>query len=50
MERLISAVGMLVLLGLAWLMSNNKRRINMRTVVVGLSTCPRWRATHSTTA
>ncbi|MCA9785631.1 MAG: NupC/NupG family nucleoside CNT transporter, partial [Candidatus Cloacimonetes bacterium] len=37
MERLISAVGMLVLLGLAWLMSNNKRRINMRTVVVGLS-------------
>jgi CNT family concentrative nucleoside transporter len=37
MERLISAVGILVLLGLAWLMSNNKRRINLRTVGVGIA-------------
>lgn len=36
MERLISGVGILVLLGLAWLMSNNKKRINLRTVIVGL--------------
>jgi CNT family concentrative nucleoside transporter len=35
MERLISVVGMIVLLGLAWLMSNNKKRINYRTVIVG---------------
>ncbi|MBI5623037.1 MAG: NupC/NupG family nucleoside CNT transporter [Elusimicrobia bacterium] len=36
MERLIGFVGIAVLLGLAWLMSNNKRRINLRTVGVGL--------------
>ncbi|MDD5629854.1 MAG: nucleoside transporter C-terminal domain-containing protein [Elusimicrobia bacterium] len=36
MNRLIGFVGIVVLLGLAWLMSNNKRRINLRTVGVGL--------------
>lgn len=35
--RLMSLVGILVLLGCAWLMSNNKRKINMRTVIVGIS-------------
>jgi concentrative nucleoside transporter, CNT family len=36
MDRLMSLVGMFALLGIAFLMSNNKKRINMRTVVVGL--------------
>jgi CNT family concentrative nucleoside transporter len=36
MDRLIGFVGIAVLLGLAWLMSNNKRRISLRTVGVGL--------------
>ncbi|MFH0880647.1 MAG: Na+ dependent nucleoside transporter N-terminal domain-containing protein, partial [Lentisphaerota bacterium] len=35
-ERLISFIGIFILLFVAWLMSNNKRRINMRTVVVGI--------------
>ena len=34
--RLISLMGVVVLLFIAWLMSNNKRRINYRTVVGGL--------------
>ncbi len=37
LARLMSLFGVVVLLGLAWLMSNNRRRINYRTVVVGLS-------------
>ena len=37
MERLMSLVGMLVLLAIAFLMSNNKRKVNVRTVVVGIS-------------
>ncbi len=37
MERLISVFGCLVLLGIAWLMSNNKRKINYRTVAWGLA-------------
>ena len=37
LPRLMSLFGIVVLLGIAWLMSNNKRRINYRTVVVGLS-------------
>jgi concentrative nucleoside transporter, CNT family len=36
MDRLMSLVGMVALLGIAFLMSNNKKRINMRTVGVGL--------------
>ncbi|MFA6316525.1 MAG: Na+ dependent nucleoside transporter N-terminal domain-containing protein, partial [Elusimicrobiota bacterium] len=36
MDRLIGLVGIVVLLGLTWLMSNNKKRINLRTVSVGL--------------
>ncbi len=36
MERLISAFGLLVMLGLAWLMSSDRRRINLRTVGGGL--------------
>ncbi|MFQ5602761.1 MAG: NupC/NupG family nucleoside CNT transporter [bacterium] len=36
MERLISGVGCLVLLGTAWLLSNNKREINLRVVLWGL--------------
>ncbi|MBU0520088.1 NupC/NupG family nucleoside CNT transporter [bacterium] len=35
MERLISLLGILALLGIAFLMSNNKRKINFRTVLVG---------------
>lgn len=36
MERLISAFGLLVMLGLACLMSSDRRRINLRTVGGGL--------------
>ncbi|MFH1861442.1 MAG: nucleoside transporter C-terminal domain-containing protein [bacterium] len=35
MERLISFLGMIVLLGIAVLMSNNRRQIKVRTVIVG---------------
>jgi CNT family concentrative nucleoside transporter len=35
MERFISFFGMLSLFGIAYLMSNNKRRIKIRTVLVG---------------
>jgi concentrative nucleoside transporter, CNT family len=34
--RLMSIVGIFALLGIAWLLSNNKRKINFRTVFVGL--------------
>ncbi len=34
--RLMSLAGMAVLLGIAWLLSNNRRRINYRTVAVGI--------------
>ena len=37
MERFNSFLGMFVLLGAAFLMSNNRRRIKIRTVVVGVS-------------
>ncbi|MBI5208989.1 MAG: NupC/NupG family nucleoside CNT transporter [Elusimicrobia bacterium] len=36
MERLIGLVGIAVLLGLAWLMSNDKKHVNLRTVGVGM--------------
>jgi len=36
MERLISVFGCFVLIGIAWLLSNNKRQINYRVVVWGL--------------
>ncbi len=36
MERLISVFGCFVLLGIAWLMSNNKKKIDYRTVFWGL--------------
>jgi concentrative nucleoside transporter, CNT family len=36
-ERLMSLIGIFVLLGLAWLLSSDRRRINLRTVVVGIS-------------
>ncbi len=36
MERLISFFGCFVLLGIAWLLSNNKRQINYRIVIWGL--------------
>ncbi|MFQ5750463.1 MAG: NupC/NupG family nucleoside CNT transporter [bacterium] len=36
MERLISVGGCFVLLGIAWLLSNNKRQINYRVVLWGL--------------
>ncbi|MCA9123346.1 MAG: NupC/NupG family nucleoside CNT transporter [Planctomycetaceae bacterium] len=36
MERLISLLGLLVMIGLAWLMSSNKRRINARIIAGGL--------------
>ncbi len=35
-ERLISLVGLFAMIGLAWLMSENKRRINLRLVAGGL--------------
>lgn len=34
--RLISFIGIFFILGLAWLMSNNKKRINYRTVLWGI--------------
>ena len=37
MARLMGFVGILALLGIAWLMSDNKKKINLRTVGVGLS-------------
>lgn len=36
MERLIPVVGMLVLMGIAYLMSNNRKAINWRLVAVGI--------------
>ena len=37
MERLISLVGLAVLIGLAWLISNNKRKFPLRLVLWGVS-------------
>ena len=37
MHRLISVFGILVFLGLAWLMSSHKRRVNPRIIVGGLA-------------
>jgi concentrative nucleoside transporter, CNT family len=37
MERFTGIIGIVVLLGLAWLWSNNRRKINYRVVAVGLS-------------
>ncbi len=37
MERLISILGMVTLLGIAYLMSNNRRKIKLRTVLVGIT-------------
>jgi CNT family concentrative nucleoside transporter len=36
MERLVSLFGLFAMIGLAWLMSEHKRRINIRVVVGGL--------------
>ncbi|MEX2170149.1 MAG: nucleoside transporter C-terminal domain-containing protein [Pirellulales bacterium] len=36
MERLVSALGLVVMIGLAWLMSSHKRRFNWRIVIGGL--------------
>jgi CNT family concentrative nucleoside transporter len=36
MQRLISVVGLCAMIGLAWLMSDNKRRVNARVVAGGL--------------
>jgi len=36
MHRLISVLGILVFIGLAWLMSSHKRRVNPRIIVGGL--------------
>ncbi len=36
-ERLISVVGMVVLLGIAYLLSNNRKAVNFRTVIFGIS-------------
>ncbi len=35
MEHIISLIGMIALLGIAYLMSNNRRKIKLRTVLVG---------------
>lgn len=37
MDRLIGIVGFMVLLGIAFLLSNNKRKISIRTVLVGIA-------------
>ncbi|MEE2827188.1 MAG: nucleoside transporter C-terminal domain-containing protein [Planctomycetota bacterium] len=37
MQRLISFGGLFVLMGLAWLMSSHKKRVNLRMIVGGLS-------------
>ncbi|MCL4195469.1 MAG: NupC/NupG family nucleoside CNT transporter, partial [Thermoguttaceae bacterium] len=37
MERCVSAIGLVVLLVLAWLMSENRRRMNWRLIASGLS-------------
>ena len=36
MERLISLLGLFVMLGLAWLMSSNRRQIKPRIVIGGV--------------
>ena len=36
MDRFIGLLGIITLLGLTYLVSNNKKRINLRTVGVGL--------------
>ncbi len=36
MERAVSLLGLLVMVGLAWLMSSHKRKVSLRVVVVGL--------------
>ncbi len=36
MNRLVSVLGILVFIGLAWLMSSHKRRVNPRIIVGGL--------------
>ncbi len=36
MERYISALGLFVMIGLAWLMSTHRRRVNWRLVAMGL--------------
>ncbi|MEM6455398.1 MAG: Na+ dependent nucleoside transporter N-terminal domain-containing protein, partial [Acidobacteriota bacterium] len=36
-ERLISALGLLVLMGLAYAFSNNRRAVKPRTIVWGVS-------------
>lgn len=36
MERLVSLLGLFTMIGLAWLMSENRRRINRRVVIGGL--------------
>ncbi|MFQ6618012.1 MAG: NupC/NupG family nucleoside CNT transporter [Fidelibacterota bacterium] len=36
MQRLIGVAGIFVILGIAWLLSNNKKRINFRVVIWGI--------------
>ena len=36
MDRLIGLLGIVVILGIAWLFSNNRKAINYRTVGMGL--------------
>lgn len=36
MERYVSAFGLFVMIGLAWLMSSNRRRVNWQLVIMGL--------------
>lgn len=36
MERVISFVGLFAMIGIAWLFSNNKKKINLRVIVGGL--------------
>ena len=37
MERLIGVLGILAILGIAYLLSNNKRKIDVKLIVWGLS-------------
>lgn len=37
MERFVSLLGLVVLMGIAWLLSNNRRRMNWRLILSGMA-------------
>ena len=42
MERLISFVGLLVMLAIAWLLSENRRKMNWRLIASGVGAAIVW--------